>query len=124
MVDESGTQVASPIVCESWEMVSVGTGPGVVLVHGGGPRGRRIHPRHRHSVGGLLALAADRSKQAMLLVSRGLRNPGSTWPERIHRAAVSVVLLTPQVKTMARLLPTVPAESRLAFEADGLALVW
>ncbi len=190
-------------------MVSVGSGPGLVVVHGGGTdaavykrlasrlaasftvhvynrRGRgKSAPRPAdyglqtevqdlksilaatassrvigHSVGGFLALAAARelpierlalfdptvnvdgsfpsdylpeferlvaagdTKKAMLTVSKGLRNPGSDWPETIQRLAVSAVLLTPPGKTMVRLLPTVPAESRLAFEVDGPASDW
>jgi pimeloyl-ACP methyl ester carboxylesterase len=208
-MDESRTQVTNPVDGGSLEMVSVGTGPGVVVVHGGGTdaavyrrlatrlaasctvhvynrRGRgQSAPRPEnyglqteiqdlnavleatgtsrvigHSVGGFLALAAARelpihrlalsdpvvnvegmfpsdflpeferlvaageTKQAMLVVSRGLRNPGSTWPEPIQRLAVSAVLLTPPGRTMARLLPTVPAEDRLAFDADGPASDW
>jgi pimeloyl-ACP methyl ester carboxylesterase len=69
-------------------------------------------------------LAAGQTQQAMLVVSQGLRNPGSTWPEPLQRLAVSAVLRTPPGKTMARLLPTVPAEDRLAFEADGPAGDW
>lgn len=208
-MDASRTQVTSPVDGGSLEMVSVGAGPGVVVVHGGGTdaavyrrlatrlaasftvhvynrRGRgQSAPRPEnyglqteiqdlkavldatgtsrvigHSVGGFLALAAARelpiqrlalsdpvvnvdgmfpsdflpeferlvaagqTKQAMLVVSRGLRNPGSTWPEPIQRLAVSAVLLTPPGKTMATLFPTVPAEDRLAFEADGPASDW
>lgn len=208
-MEVSSTQVTSPVDGGSLEMVSVGTGPAVVLVHGGGTdaavyrrlaarlaarftvhvynrRGRgRSAPRPEnyglqteiqdlrtildatgasrvigHSVGGFLALAAARelpiqrlalsdptvnvdgtfpsdylpeferlvaageTKQAMLVVSRGLRNPGSTWPEPIQRLAVRAVLLTSPGKTIARLFPTVPAESRLAFEADGPPSDW
>jgi pimeloyl-ACP methyl ester carboxylesterase len=208
-MEVSSTQVTSPVDGGSLEMVSVGSGPGVVVVHGGGVDAavyRRlaerlaatctVHVYNRrgrgqsapqpenyglpteiqdlravldatgtsrvigHSVGGFFALAAARelpikrlalsdptvnvdgmfpsdflpeferlvaageTKQAMLVVSRGLRNPGSTWPEPIQRLAVSAVLLTPPGKTMARLFPTVPAESRLAVEADGPASDW
>lgn len=208
-MDASRTQVTSPVDGGSLEMVSVGAGPGVVVVEGGGTdaavyrrlaerlaphftvhvynrRGRgNSSPRPEdyglstevrdlgaildatgasrvigHSVGGFLALAAARelpirrlaladptvnvdgmfpsdylpeferlvaagdTKQAMLVVARGLRNPGSTWPEPIQRLGVSAVLMTPPGKTMARLFPTVPAESRLAFEADGPASAW
>ena len=208
-MDVSRTQVTSQVDGGSLEMVSVGAGPGVVVVHGGGTDAavyRRlatrlaatftVHVYNRrgrgqsasrpddyglqtevqdlkaildatgtsrvigHSVGGFLALAAAKempierlalfdptvnvdgdfpsdylpeferlaaagdTKKAMLVVSRGLRNPGSDWPEPIQRLAVSAVLLTPPGKTMARLFPTVPAESRLAFEADGPASDW
>lgn len=208
-MEESRTRVTSHVDGASLEMVSIGAGPGVVVVQGGGTdaavyrrlarrlaasftvhvynrRGRgQSAPRPEnyglqteiqdlnavldatgtslvigHSVGGFMALAAARelpihrlalfdptvnvdgmfpgdylpeferlvaageTKEAMLVVSRGLRNPGSTWPEPIQRAAVSAVLLTPPGKTMAKLLPTVPAESRLAFEADGPASDW
>lgn len=208
-MDVSTSQVTSQSDGGSLEMVSVGVGPGVVVVHGGGVdaavyrrlaerlagtftvhvynrRGRgRSAPRPEnyglqteigdlgaileatgssrvigHSVGGFFALAAARelpiqrlalsdpvvnvdgmfpsdylpefeqlvaageTKQAMLVVSRGLRNPGSTWPVPIQRLAVSVVLLTRPGKTMARLFPTVSAEDRVAFAADGPASDW
>lgn len=208
-MDVSTTQVTSPFDGGSLEMVSVGSGPGVVVVVGGGTdatvyrrlaerlgatctvhvynrRGRgRSAPRPEnygqqtetedlraileatgssrvigHSVGGYFALAAAKelpiqrlaladpvvnvdgmfptdylpeferlvaageTKQAMLLVSQGLRNPGSTWPVAIQRLAVSAVLLTPPGRTMARLFPTVPAEDRVAFAADGPASDW
>ncbi len=194
---------------EPVEVISSGSGPGVVIVQGGGTDAgtyRRVAERlsssftvHRynrrgrgrtapqtadyglatevgdlgvvmadtgsvrvvgHSVGGFLALAAARelpierlalfdptvnvdgsfpgdylpeferlvaagdSMDAMLVVSKGLRNPGSTWPEPLQRAAVRAVLLTPPGKTMARLFHTVPAEARLAFDADGPASDW
>jgi pimeloyl-ACP methyl ester carboxylesterase len=208
-MDESRAQVTSPVDGASLEMVSVGTGPGVVVVHGGGTdaavyhrlatrlaasftvhvynrRGRgKSAPRPDtytlqteirdleavldatgasrvigHSIGGFFALAAARelpirrlalsdpvvnvddmfpsdympeferlvaagqTKQAMLVVARGLGNPGSTWPEPIQRLALSAVLLTAPGKTMATLMPTVPAEDRLAFAADGPASDW
>ncbi|MFN8184639.1 MAG: alpha/beta hydrolase [Candidatus Nanopelagicales bacterium] len=191
------------------EMETVGSGPAVVIVHGGGVdasvyrrlakrlgtsftvhvynrRGRgRSAPRPAdyalsteigdlgsvlattgstrlvgHSIGGFFALAAARElpierlalfdpavdvdgafptdyldeferliaegdiRAAMLVMGRGLRNPGSDWPEPAQRAAVRAVLLTPPGRTMARLLHTVPAEARLALEANGPAYDW
>lgn len=204
------TLVASQIDGAGLELYSCGSGPGVVLMHGGGVdaavyrrlaerlaaaglavhvydrRGRghsaerpsdyglqtEIHDlesillatdAHRvvgHSGGGFLALAAARelplarlalfdptinvdgtfptaflpeferlidagdTNGAMLVMSRGLRNPGSDWPEPMQRAALRAVLLTPPGKTMARLLHTVPAEVQPAFDADGPASDW
>ncbi len=69
-------------------------------------------------------IAAGDTKAAMLVMSQGLRNPGSDWPEGFQRAAIRAVLLTSPGKTMARLLHTVPAECRLAFEANGPASSW
>jgi len=63
-------------------------------------------------------------RAAMLVMGRGLRNPGSDWPEAAQRAAVRAVLLTPPGRTMTRLLHTVPAEARLALQADGPASDW
>ena len=191
-------------------MFSVGSGPGVVIVHGGGTdanvyrrlasrlsgsfavdsynrRGRgRSAPRpggygldteiadlgsvvehtgsHRvlgHSVGGYFALAGARALpgitrlalfdptvsvegsfpsdflpeferlvaagatvDAMVEMGRALNNPRSTMPVWVQRAAVRAVMLTPPGRTMAALLPTVPAESRLAVEGDGPASQW
>jgi pimeloyl-ACP methyl ester carboxylesterase len=70
-----------------------------------------------------LAVAGE-TVDAMLVVSKGLRNAGANWPEPVQRAAVRLLLLTPPGKTMAALLGTVPAEARLAFEADGPASAW
>ncbi len=208
-MDESCTPVVSPVDGAGLEMVSVGSGPGVVVMHGGGidaavyrrlaarlspsftvhlyNRRGRGHSGARpadyglhteiddlravldatgarrlvgHSMGGFLALAAARelavdrlalfdpavnvggafptdylpeferlvaegdTRTAMLVLSQGLRNPGSTWPLPVQRAAVRAVLLTAPGKTMARLFPTVPAECRLAFDADGPAADW
>ena len=208
-MEELRTHVTSQVDGGLLEMVSVGSGPGVTLMHGGGidasvyrrlaarlsssftvhiynRRGRghsaprpddyglqtEIHDLKSildstgssrvigHSMGGFLALAAARelpierlalfdptvnvdgtfpadylpeferlvaagdTKKAMLVMSQGLRNPGSDWPEPIQRAAVRAVLLTPPGKTMARLFHTVPAECRLAFEVDGPASEW
>lgn len=208
-MSETGRLAQSSFDGEPIEVFSSGSGPGVVLVQGGGTDAgtyRRIAERlspsftvHRynrrgrgrsapqtdayclatevadlgsvmadtgsalvvgHSVGGFLALAAARelpierlalfdptvnvdgsfpsdylpeferlvaagdTVDAMLVVSKGLRNPGSTWPEPIQRAAVRALLLTPPGKTMARLFHTVPAEARLAFVADGPATQW
>ena len=61
---------------------------------------------------------------AMVVVGKGLENPGSSLPDPLIRASVRLLLKTPPGKTMARLLPTVPAESRLAVEADGPASAW
>lgn len=70
------------------------------------------------------AVADGDAFAAMLIAGRGLRNPGWQLPMTIQRAAVRAVLLTPPGKTMARLIATVPAESRLAAEADGPADRW
>lgn len=70
------------------------------------------------------AVAEGDPLQTMLVVGKGLRNPGSGLPEVVQRAAVRAILLTPQGKTMARLFPTVPAEARLAAAADGPASDW
>lgn len=70
------------------------------------------------------AAASGDPVEAMWVAGRGLRNPGSGLPRQIGRAAVRLVLLTPEGRTMARLIPTVPAESRLAADADGPAEQW
>ncbi len=207
---EPGTLVESQVDGGPLAVLSVGTGPAVVVVHGGGTdasvyrrlasrlsgsftvhlynrRGRgRSAPRPAsygldteigdlgsvvehtgatrvvgHSVGGYFALAAARvlpaigtlalfdptvsvdgcfprdflpeferlvadgdTVAAMVEMGRSLNNPGTTMPLWLQRAAVRAVLMTPPGRTMARLLPTVPAESRLAVEGDGPARQW
>lgn len=64
------------------------------------------------------------SMNTLPLLSKGLRNLGSGWPEPIRRAAVHAVLLTSPGKTPSRLFPTVPAETRLASVAGGPASYW
>ena len=208
-MEQSRRLVPSLVDGGDLEMVSIGTGPGVTVMHGGGidesvyrrlasrlsgsftvhvynRRGRgQSAPRPAnyglqteigdlesvlqatessrvigHSMGGFLALAAakelpiDRlalfdptvnvngdfpsdylpelerliaagdTKAAMLVMSKGLRNPGSDWPAPVQRAAVRAVLLKPPGKTMARLLHTAPDEIKLAFAADGPASDW
>jgi pimeloyl-ACP methyl ester carboxylesterase len=61
---------------------------------------------------------------ALLIAARGLRNPGSHLPERIQRAAVRMVVMTPPGRTMARLIATVPAEAAMVVAADGSAAQW
>jgi pimeloyl-ACP methyl ester carboxylesterase len=70
------------------------------------------------------AIGAGDILGAMVIVGRGLRNPGSNLPDPVVRAASRALLLTPPGKTMARLLPTVPPESRLALAGDGPASAW
>ncbi len=209
-VAKMSTRVASQVDGETLELFSVGSGPGVVIVHGGGTdatvyrrlasrlattytahcynrRGRgRSAPRPDdygldteigdlksildqtgssrvigHSVGGYLALAAARAVpsmrwlalfdptvsvdgsfpgafmpeferlvaagatvDAMVEMGRRLNNPGSTLPIWVQRFAVRPIMLTPPGRTMAGLLPTVPAESRLSLEGDGPASQW
>lgn len=62
--------------------------------------------------------------EAMLLAGQGLQNPGSGMPRPLGRALVRLVLLTPEGRTMARLIDTVPAEARLTVEGDGPAEQW
>lgn len=69
------------------------------------------------------ALSGD-PLEALLIAARGLRNPGSHLPERIQRAAVRMVVMTPPGRTMARLIATVPAEASLVVSADGPASLW
>lgn len=69
-------------------------------------------------------IGAGDTLQAMLVMSQGLRNPGSGWPQPVQLAAVRAVLMTPPGRTMAGLLHTVPAEARLALAADGPAGEW
>ncbi|TXH41990.1 MAG: alpha/beta hydrolase [Actinobacteria bacterium] len=209
-MEQDVTIVASRTDGAGLELYSCGSGPGVVVMHGGGTdaevykrlaerlsaAGFAVHVYNRrgrgqsgerpsdyglqtevddlesvllatnsdrvvgHSGGGFLALAAARAlpmarlalfdptvnvdgsfptefmpeferlidagdtNGALLVMSRGLRNPGSDWPEPMQRAALRAVLLTPPGKTMARLLHTVPAEVQPAFEADGPASDW
>ena len=70
------------------------------------------------------AIAAGDILGAMVIVGRGLRNPGSNLPDPVVRAASRALLLTPPGKTMARLFPTVPPESRLALAGDAPASAW
>lgn len=70
------------------------------------------------------AIAAGDIREAMYVVGKGLRNPGYTMPEPVLRASVRLVMMTPPGKTLARLLPTVPAETKLAIAADGAASQW
>lgn len=70
------------------------------------------------------AAAGDDPLEAMLIAGRGLRNPGSGLPRPIGRALLRLVLLTPEGRTMAHLIGTVPAEARMALEADGPPEQW
>jgi pimeloyl-ACP methyl ester carboxylesterase len=70
------------------------------------------------------AAAGDDPVEAMLIAGKGLRNPGSGMPRPLGRALVRLVLLTPEGRTMGRLIGTVPAETRLALEADGPPEQW
>lgn len=70
------------------------------------------------------AAAADDHVEALWIAARGLRNPGAGLPRSVGRAAVRLVMLTPEGRTMANLISTVPAESRLAADADGAAGQW
>ncbi|MEZ5186577.1 MAG: alpha/beta hydrolase [Candidatus Nanopelagicales bacterium] len=207
-MEETATRVESVLDRGALELFSIGSGPGVVLVQGGGTdasvyrrlatrlasrftvhsynrRGRgRSAPRPDdygldteiadlrsvltqtgsarvigHSVGGYFALAAARAVpaitrlalfdpavsvdgafprdflpeferlvaagetvDAMVVVGRGLN--GSNLPGWLGRAAVRAMLLTPPGRTLGRLLPTVPAETRLALQGDGPANQW
>jgi pimeloyl-ACP methyl ester carboxylesterase len=209
-VQETSSRVTSLVDGGALEVFSVGSGPGVVIVQGGGTdagvyrrlasrlaasftvhsynRRGRGHSAARpgdygldteiadlgsvvkhfgssrvigHSVGGYFALAGARALpgitrlalfdptvsvagsfpsdflpeferlvaagatvDAMVEMGRALNNPGSTMPVWVQRAAVRAVLLTPPGRTMAALLPTVPAESRLAVQGDGPATQW
>jgi pimeloyl-ACP methyl ester carboxylesterase len=70
------------------------------------------------------AVAVGDPVETMLVVGKGLRNPGSGLPDRVQRVAARAILLTPPGRTMARLFPTVPAETRIAIGLDGPASAW
>lgn len=69
-------------------------------------------------------IAEGDSVNAMVVMGKGLQNPGAGLPVFVQRAAVKLLLLTPPGRTMADLLPTVPGESHLSFDADGPATQW
>jgi pimeloyl-ACP methyl ester carboxylesterase len=70
------------------------------------------------------AAAGDDPKEAMLIAAKGLQNQGSGLPRPLGRALLRLVLLTPEGRTMAGLIDTVPAEAVLAAQADGPAQQW
>lgn len=70
------------------------------------------------------AVADGDTFEALLVVGKGLRNPGWQLPMAVQRTTLRALLLTPPGKTLARLLSTVPPESRLAAESDGPPEQW
>ena len=70
------------------------------------------------------AISEGRRMDAVLIMGKGLRNPGYKLPTAVQRPLVRAVMATPAGRSMVELLPTVPAEAKLASAADGPAEQW